>query len=145
MNNESYARVVTRNGWKPPQQNKRKRVKSGLRTLPTLRGVQQKKTRDVYVRGLATEDFSTPDDMEEAVKIYCSERGVGANFTLVVTNTYGSSSVGCRVNVNEEDFETIIDPEFWFLDVEVREWFPRGRERKPSRTFQSRRDDSDGL
>ena len=142
--NESYARVVTKNGWKPPLQNKRKREKSGLKVLPPLKGVQQKRTRDIYIRGLATDDFKSPDDMEEAVKIYCSERGVLANFTRVVTNTYGSASVGCRVNVNEEDYETILDQEFWCIDVEVREWFPRGRERKPSRTFQGRRDDFDG-
>ena len=137
----SYAKVVTKNGWNTVQPSKRKRVKSGTKNLPPLRGAQQRRTRDVYVRGLATAGFRGPEDLEEAMKIHCSERGVNANFARVMPNTYGSAIVGCRVNMDEEDFETLLDPLFWPSDVEVREWFPRGRERKPSRTFQSQRND----
>ena len=140
--NRSYAKMVTKNGWNTVPPSKRKREKSGAKNLPTLRGVQPKRTRDVYVRGLASADFKTPEDMEEAVKLYCRERGVNINFARVITNAYGSS-VGVRVNVREEDYETLLDPIFWPSDVEVREWLPRGRERKPSRTFYNRRDDSD--
>ena len=86
--------------------------------------------------------YKSPDDMEEAMKIHCRDRGINANFCRVMTNNYGSSTVGCRVNVREEDFNMLLDPEFWPADVEVREWLPRGRDRRPSRTFQGRRDDS---
>ena len=138
---DSYAKIVTKNGWKTPAPpNKRKRIVSGQ--IPRIEGLVQKVNHDVYVSGLATAGFKNPEDMEESVKFYCRERGVDANFTRVMTNSYGSETVGCRVNVKAADYFIILNNNFWPNNVEAREWYQKGRERKPSRTFHSYRDDA---
>ena len=132
---DSYAKVVTKNGWNTVPPNKRKRVKSGAKPLASIQGLEQSRQRDVFVRGLAIAVFDTPEEMEEAIKYYCQERNVKINFARVMPNPYGNDTVGCRVSCSDDDYDALMNAEFWPNNVEVREWFHKPRERKPSRTF----------
>ena len=131
---QTYAEMASKNKWNPPP-SKRKRTKSSPKAFKPISGATINENKDVYVRGLATKNFSNSEELEDSVRYYCRERGVNIVFARVMTNNVNANAVGCRVCIREEDLNAIYEEGFWPNKVEVREWYQRPRERRPSKNF----------
>ena len=131
---ETYADMASKNRWNPPP-SKRKRTKSSPKAFKPISGATINENKDIYVRGLATKNFTNSEELEDSVRYYCRERGVNIVFARVMTNSVNTNAVGCRVCIREEDLDAVYEDGFWPNKVEVREWYQKPRDRRPSRNF----------
>ena len=119
----NQARIVTRNGWSPPDR-KRKRTKTSPRAYPPLRASKNKPYRDIFVRGLETDGYEGPEDMEDAIQDYMDDRGVTVFFVRVISQPEpGLANV--KVTVNDVDLLKTLDYNFWPEGASAREWFTK--------------------
>ena len=136
----SFAKVVTRNGWHPPQAGKRRRMRSSPTSIAPLRGAQMKQMRDIYVRGLERKNYRTSEEVEDAVYFYCKERGVEVLYVKEIKNRFETEIACVKVTVLESNWAETTDFNFWPEGTEVREWFQNGRSRRPSSAYHEERD-----
>ena len=66
----------------------------------------------------------------KSVRAYCIEKGITPVYTRSIPVRYDCTRTGCRLTVNEEDYERVILNEFWPEDIRARDWTPRPRENK---------------
>ena len=136
--NESYADVAGKHceeeEW-DTQVNKRKRMNSGPKTRQTISGPNVKPNKEIFVRDLATSGFKNSDELEEAVKFYCKERGVNVVFARVMASTVSKNVVNCRIAVKQDDASAVLNQDFWPEAGSVRNWYQKNRTRKPSFVF----------
>ena len=126
----SYANVAANTKWKTVQSKKRKFEKVSPKLTFPLKGKPATSNRDVYLQGLDVGNGNGEDDMLDSVKAFCISRGVTPLFVRIIPVKYDCTRVGCRLTVSEEDFERVIDEEFWPEDVSVREWTQRPRDNR---------------
>ena len=145
----SYAEMAAKEPWLTAggKNKKRKMDKRSPKALPPLQGAVVRPQRDVFVRGLSTEGYTSKKEMGEAVRLYCEERGVAAVYARIMVKTHEPGVANVKITVLEEDIDTILDPTFWPEKTSVREWFSNGRERRNSGSFfdnrEQQRDESD--
>ena len=133
---KSYAEVAGKYDWQTPMSNnKRKRINSSPKEFKPISGTTIIENKDIYVRGLATRNFSNSEELEDSVRYYCRERGVNIVFARVMTNNVNTNAVGCRICLREEDLDKVYEDGFWPAKVEIREWYNKPRERRPSKSF----------
>ena len=127
----TYARVVSRSGWNTVANKKRKRDRSGNKSLPTLRGVKTTVKKDLYVQGLDYLLCTCFSDLEDIVYEYCHARGVTVSDCCTIPKGKSRVEANCKITVNETDYDALSDPNFWPEDIEVRPWVhrPRGNRR----------------
>ena len=113
-----YVKVVTRNGWS----TKMVKPRNPSGSVPPLQAGSIRPKKDIFVRGLAATVYSCKDEMEDAVREYCEERGVGVFFMYIMPIQPGSDVANCRIAVAEEDGDTVMQDSFWPEKVTVREW-----------------------
>ena len=117
----SQSRVVTRNGWSPPDR-KRKRTKTSPRAYPPRRATKNKPYRDIFVRGLESDGYIGPEDMEDAIQDYMDDRGVTVFFVRVISQPEpGLANV--KVTVSDVDLQKTLDYNFWPEGASAREWY----------------------
>ena len=126
----SYAKAASNTRWKTKQSKKRKFEKVSPRLSFPLKGKPATSNRDVYLQGLDVGDGNGEDDMLDSVKAYCIRNGITPLFVRIIPVKYDCTRVGCRLTVSEEDFERVIDDEFWPDNVSVREWTYRPRDNR---------------
>ena len=124
---ETYAKVVTRNGWNTVQK-KRKFDKVSPRASFPLLGIPATVNREVYLQGLRVSEGMCADDVNDSVKAYCLERGITPIYMRAIPVKYDCTRTGCKLTICEEDYERVILDEFWPEDVSVRDWTPRVRD-----------------
>ena len=112
----SLVKVVGKNGWTTVM---RVPGKSGLKPL---QAGNMRPKKDIFVRGLAATIYDSKEEMEEAVREYCEERGVGIFYMRIMPLQPGSDVANCKIGVAEEDADTVMDDDFWPKKVTVREW-----------------------
>ena len=121
----SPRKVVTRNGWfttQGPDNKKRKRTRSSTIACPSICGPNTKPYRDIFVRGLRTDIYEGPEQMQDSIQDYCEERGVALYYIRILSNTEDDLA-NIKIQVAACDFQTVLDKTFWPENVSVREWF----------------------
>ena len=118
----SYAKVVTRNGWKTAPTKKRKVDNVSPKPAPTLKGRAATRNRDIYLQGLDMIDCNDQEEMVESIRNYCKERNIIPIYIRLIPVKYDCTRTGCKLTVKECDFEDTLDDEFWPDDVHAREW-----------------------
>ena len=129
-NQSSYADMANKSKWLVQDSKKPKNTRMSPKSYPPIKGTRLRPHKDVFVRGVDKTEFESPEDLESALQVYCEERGVGTIFVKILTDKYESPTARCRICVFEADWVTVMDPDFWPEDVEVREWFVNPRDRK---------------
>ena len=114
----SYAEMANKNKWNT-QGRKRKNVDT---RHMSLKGKKTISHREVYVQGLDFQGLSDYADMEALVQKYCKKEGIAVVFIKIIPVKYDKSQVGCKLSVVEEDFERVVDDDFWPEFVNVRPW-----------------------
>ena len=127
-NGVTFAKVVTRSGWKTATTKKRKYDKVSPKAAFPLKGIAATVNRDVYMQGLCVGECESKDDIIESVRSYCMENGVTPIFIRIIPVKYDCTRTGCRVTVVEEDFERVLMNDFWPENIRVREWTQRPRD-----------------
>ena len=122
----SYAKMVTKNGWTTVQKKRKFESVSPKVGFP-LRGIPTTVNRNVYLQGLDMSEGQCAEDMADSIRAYLRERGVIAIFIRIIPVRNDSTRTGCKLTIKEEDFERVIQDDFWPDDVTVREWTPRVR------------------
>ena len=123
----SNGRVVTRSGWKTPENKKRKRERSGARAVPPLRAAVPTIRRELYVQGLDYSECSCHADFEDMVVEFCNRQGVKILGACTIPKGKSRVEAGCKVTVRECDYLRLSDPDFWPGDSTVRPWTQRPR------------------
>ena len=132
-NNEniSYAKMVTKLPWTLQESNKkRKRNKSSPKTKPNLKGIHQKPKRDIYVHGVDISVFDCMEEIEYSIAEHCYQKGVQVTFVKGLTMSAGQTDARLRVSVPEEDFDRVLDDDFWPEDIYAREWYMRNKSKR---------------
>ena len=124
---ESYAKVVSRNGWNTVQK-KRKFDRVSPRAAFPLLGIPATVNREVYLQGLRLSEGMDADDVMDSVKAYCLDRVITPVYLRAIPVKYDCTRTGCKLTVCEEDYERVIDDEFWPEDISVRDWTPKVRD-----------------
>ena len=121
---ELFSKVVTRNGWGPPDNRKRKMsgTMGNSDNKRVLLGGRNAPNRDVMVLNLQYSECRNQEDLVELVKDYCRARGVGVVFIKVFTYDFDLTFANCRVTVKEFDVQKVLAKEFWPLRTSVRPW-----------------------
>ena len=131
--NMSYAEAAGEVPWqeKVRANKRRKREVSGPKTYPPIRSAQALPQREILVKGIATGGYDKKIDMENALRDYCEERGVGALFIRIMAHEFDPNTANARIVVHEDDMHTVMDRDFWPEEVYVREWYnkPKGGNR----------------
>ena len=131
--NKSYAEAAGGEGdWEKPEDRKRKRNKSSPRNLAPIRAARVKPQKEIFVRGLAKDDYNSAADMEDAMRMYCVDRGMSVTYIKAMKDRYKTDVANCRIIINEEDGQRALDPHFWPENITVREWYTNPRERSTS-------------
>ena len=120
-------KIVTRSGWKTPQNKKRKRERSGSKTVPPLRAAVASIRRELYVQGLDYSECSCHADFEDMVVEFCKSQGVKIIDACTIPKGKSRVEAGCKVTVRECDYAQLSDPDFWPGDSTVRPWTQRPR------------------
>ena len=123
----SYADVAASPPWLTPQKKKRKRERSGLRPIPTLRGVPTASRREIYAQGLDYSMCTCHADFEEIVYVYCKSKGVLIVDACTIPKPKSRTEAGCKVTVKMSDYERVLDVSFWPEGTTVRDWVQRPR------------------
>ena len=126
----SYAKMVTRNGWRTQTYKKRKRTRSSPKAIPNLKGIYQKPKKDIYVYGVDISVFECMEDIEYAMTEHCRLKGVQVMYAKGLTMSAGQSDARLRVAVAIEDYDRVLGGDFWPADVFAREWFTKNKSRK---------------
>ena len=87
-----------------------------------LKGVKSILQKEVYVQGLEYKGFANYNEMEKLIHAYCIKRGVPVLFMKVIPAKFHSEQVGCKIAVNECDFNRVMLDEFWPEYTHMREW-----------------------
>ena len=124
----SYSKVVTNSGWKTITTKKRKFDNVSPKVSRPLKGIAATVNREVYLQGLDLEGYIDEDDIIESVKSYCLENGIKPIYIRIIPVRFDQTRVGCKLTVVEEDFERVIDSEFWPDNISAREWTPKPRD-----------------
>ena len=128
---ESYADKAAKNEWKVASYNKGNE-KGKKSVYPAIRCTTTARNKELYVRGMSCADFRVYGDLEEAVRLFCKERGVNTVYQRVITYNRDSDNVGIKVVVRETDVAKISSKGFWPEGIWIREWSdekPKNRER----------------
>ena len=124
----SYSKIVTNSGWKTVANKKRKFDNVSPRMSRPLKGIAATVNREVYLQGLDLEGCVSEDDIVESVKSYCLDNGIKPVYIRIIPVRNDQTRVGCKLTVVEEDFERVVDSEFWPDNISAREWTPRPRD-----------------
>ena len=119
---ESYAKVASKNKWKTVGSKKRKYDKVSPKGKRPLKGLAATVNRNVYLQGLDLEGCSDDEEIIDSVREYCRDHGIKPVFIRIIPVRYDSNRAGCKLTVVEEDFERVLDDEFWPDNITVREW-----------------------
>ena len=122
----TYAKVVTANGWKTVESKKRKFDKVSPKQRP-LKGVASTQNLDIYLQGLRVGVSESEDEIIESVRAYCVDLGVTPVFIHIIPVRYDCTRTGCRLTVQDEDYERVIEDSFWPENINARDWTPRPR------------------
>ena len=76
----------------------------------------------MYLQGLDLEGCSDDEEIIDSVREYCRDHGIKPVFIRIIPVRYDSNRAGCKLTVVEEDFERVLDDEFWPDNITVREW-----------------------
>ena len=125
--NPPNGRVVTRSGWKTPENKKRKRERSRARVVPPLRAAVPTIHRELYIQGLDYSECSCHADFEDMVVEFCNRQGVKILGACTIPKGKSRAEAGCKVTVRECDYLRLSDPDFWPGDSTVRPWTQRPR------------------
>ena len=125
---DSYAKVAADNMWKTKQSKKHKYEKVSPRNSRPLKGIAATVNREIYLQGLDLEGCIDEEDVLESVGEYCMERGIKVIFARIIPVKYDQTRSGCKVTVLEEDFENVVDSDFWPDNITAREWTNRPRD-----------------
>ena len=117
---KTYAKVVTKNGWRPAK--KRRVEKVSPKSAPKLKGKPATRNKDVYVQGLAVDDCEDEDDMIDMVRSYCKAANVVPIYIRLIPVKFDCTRTGCRLTVKECDYDDVLNDDFWPDDVYAREW-----------------------
>ena len=123
-------KIVTRNGWTTVENKKRKYEKVSPRAASTLEGIPATVNRDVYLQGLRIRYGECEEDVMENVRAYCIERGITPVFVRNIPVKFDCTRTGCRLTVNEEDYERVILNVFWPENIKVRDWTPKPKDNR---------------
>ena len=74
------------------------------------------------MRGLRTDLYDGPEQMQDAIQDYCEERGVALYYIRIMSNTEDGLA-NIKLQVASEDFDQVTDHTFWPENVHVREWY----------------------
>ena len=128
-------KIVTRNGWTTVENKKRKYEKVSPRAASTLEGIPATVNRDVYLQGLRIRNGECEEDVMENVKAYCIERGITPVFVRNIPVKFDCTRTGCRLTVNEEDYERVILNVFWPENIRARDWTPKPKDNRDNEDF----------
>ena len=118
---ESYAAMAAKQqDWSTPK--KRKRVRSVNKKLGFLSGAQNLPQKVLYVQGIAFSRFDSYEDVEELMYVFGESRDFKFAFAKAIPVKNDNTKIGCKITVNEEDVETLLDDDFWPENITVRPW-----------------------
>ena len=120
----TYAQMAGEEPWLPAVRNK----KNTNAKFRSLKGVKATVHREVYVQGLDLQGASDFTEIEGLLNNYCKKSGVKVVFMKIIPVKYDKSQVGCKLSVLSEDFERVLDPNFWPEFVTVRAWRYKNRD-----------------
>ena len=124
---ESYAKVASENAWKT-MGKKRKFDKVSPKGTRPLKGIAATVNREIYLQGLDLDGCVDEEDIIESVREYCADRGVKLVYIRVIPVKYDDNRAGCKITVVEDDFERVVDSDFWPDNISSREWTRRPRD-----------------
>ena len=129
-NGVSFAKIVTKNGWKTPMNKKRKFDKVSPKPAPSLKGKASTRNRDIYVQGLDLDEYNDKDELIESVRNHCLVNGIKPIYIHLIPVKFDCTRTGCRVTVRECEFDRVVEDDFWPEDVSAREWTPKPRDQQ---------------
>ena len=131
---ETMAMIVTRNGWRPPNEGdsgnatmKRKQPMTNTSNATkvsrrVLEGGRNAPNRDIFVLNLEYTMCRDQDELISLVKEHCRAKGVGVVHVKVFTYEHDLSFANCRVTVKEFDELKVLERGFWPARASARAW-----------------------
>ena len=127
---DRHRKIVTRSGWyteesrswQVEENKKRKRERSGNKFVPDLKAAPSATCREIYVQGLDYSECMCHADLEDIVFKHCRVRGYHVIDLCTIPKAKSRVEAGCKVTVKSEDYDDLMDPNFWPSDTTVREW-----------------------
>ena len=120
----TYAEMAGEEPWLPAVRPK----KNADNKFRSLKGVKATVHREVYVQGLDLQGASDYTEMESLINKYCKKNGVKVVFLNIIPVKYDKNQVGCKLSVLSEDYERVLNDDFWPEFVTVRAWRYRNRD-----------------
>ena len=104
--------------------NKR-RSKLGNRKIPELKSAAEVALSEIYIHELDCSSCRGSRDFEEMVLEYCKRRKIIAVDACTIPVKNCRTKSGCKLTVQEVDYEKAIRKDFWPQGSRVRPWPPR--------------------
>ena len=79
------------------------------------------------MRGLAKDDYNSASDMEDAMRLYCEDKGMKVVYIRAMKDKYKADVANCKIVINECDTARTLDNNFWPDNITVRDWYPKER------------------
>ena len=129
-NGMNYAGAVTKHPWKT-QSKKRKIDNISPKQAPRLKGIAVIRTREIYLQGLKVNDYNNLNEIIESVRNYCNENNITAVYIRLIPVKNDCTRTGCKLTVNEYDYDNLMQDDFWPENISAREWKPKIKGDKP--------------
>ena len=123
---KTYANVAAANRWEQVKK-KRKFDRVSPKSARPLKGIAATTNRDIYLQGLVIDTNESEEDVIESVRIYCLDRGITPVYICIIPVKFDCTRTGCRLTVRDEDYDRVIENEFWPENISARDWTPRPR------------------
>ena len=99
-----------------------KKVEKPQRKNSTLRGAQQLKTIQMYVKNIEIDSKHKVEQAEEKVRKYLLSKEIRVYKAQVIKNRFVDTVVGCKITIAENQKCRLEQPYFWPEHIECRPW-----------------------
>ena len=123
----SYSGALEHNQWDKATGKNKRRSKLGNKKIPELKSAAEVALREVYVQELDCSTCRGSREFEEMVLNYCRKRGLKAVDACTIPVKNCRTKSGCKLTVQDADFDTAMTRDFWPRGTSVRPWSSKPR------------------
>ena len=123
----SYSDALEKNQWNKAGGRKKRRSQLGNRRIPELKSAAEVALREIYIQELDCSTCRGSKEFEEMVLDYCRKRGLNAVDACTIPVKNCRTKSGCKLTVQQDDYDTAMGREFWPRGTTLRPWSSKPR------------------